>query len=636
METEIPTQVRRAAFAPSSVNEENRTVQVTWTTGERVKRSSFWDGDFYEELSLDPKHVRMSRLESGRAPFLANHDGQSIRSVLGVIESARLENGRGVATIRFAKDDPEADAAWNKVRQGILPNVSVGYRIHRFEKVEGGDDTTPVFRATDWEPYEVSLVPMGADSMAHVRSANRNPQQEGRTQMETDQQQTENAVAKAERARSAEIRRAVRASALPGELAERMVADGTPLDAARAIVLAELEKRTAAADVEPHIRIWAGEDSQDKFIRGASAWLFERAGNQLISKAKKAGTRGFENVELDGGEFRGMSLFDLAKESLERRGTRTRGMNRTAIVSAAFTRTGYATTSDFGTLLENALGKQLLAGYATQIDTWSRICKVDTVRDFRPSPRYRNAAFGTLDSLNEHGEFENMAIPDGEKVSISTATKGNIIGISRQAVIDDDMSAFADLAVRLGRSARLSIEVDFYALLAQNSGLGPTMSDSQPFFHSSRGNVNGSGSALGAAGIDADRIIMMRQTDPSGNELLDLRPRVLLVPATLGGQAKVLNSSTVKVGGTNGEPNPMAGLFSDIVDTARLTGTRRYLFADPAMAPAFVVAFLEGQGEAPFLEQQQGWRVDGTEWKVRLDYKVQEFDPRGAVTNAGV
>src|SRR5690606_27065274 len=63
------------------------------------------------------------------------------------------------------------DAAWNKVRQGILPNVSVGYRVHKFEKVEGGDETTPVFRATDWEPHEVSLVTVGADAGAVIRSA---------------------------------------------------------------------------------------------------------------------------------------------------------------------------------------------------------------------------------------------------------------------------------------------------------------------------------------------------------------------------------------------------------------------------------------------------------------------------------
>jgi hypothetical protein len=36
------------------------------------------------------------------------------------------------------------------------------------------------------------------------------------------------------------------------------------------------------------------------------------------------------------------------------------------------------------------------------------------------------------------------------------------------------------------------------------------------------------------------------------------------------------------------------------------------------------------------MEMQQGWRIDGTEWKVRLDYGVAAVEFRGAITNAGV
>jgi hypothetical protein len=70
------------------------------------------------------------------------------------------------------------------------------------------------------------------------------------------------------------------------------------------------------------------------------------------------------------------------------------------------------------------------------------------------------------------------------------------------------------------------------------------------------------------------------------------------------------------------------------VDTPRLAGTRRYLFADPTEAPVVEVASLDGAQE-PFLEQQEGFDVDGSRWKVRLDYGVAAVDFRGAVTNAG-
>ena len=314
--------------------------------------------------------------------------------------------------------------------------------------------------------------------------------------------------------------------------------------------------------------------------------------------------------------------------------------DRMKLVGRAFTTrsAGMMGTSDFPVLLENVLGKVLLAAYATTPDTWSRICKKEFLPDFRESPRYRTGSFGTLDSLSEHGEFKSKSLPDGAKTSISVKTKGNKIAITRQLIINDDMGAFLDLAIKLGRAARLSVEVDFYALLAQNSGLGPTMADTNPFFHSSRGNVNATGSGLTAAGIDADGAVMAAQKDPSNNEYIDLQPSTLLVPRGLLSQAKILNASAINPDGGAGKSqiaNPVQGMFSDIVGTPRLSGTRRYSFCDPNVVAAFVVAFLEGDGENPVVESKDSWDVDGAELRVRFDYQVQVFDPKGAVTNAG-
>jgi hypothetical protein len=70
------------------------------------------------------------------------------------------------------------------------------------------------------------------------------------------------------------------------------------------------------------------------------------------------------------------------------------------------------------------------------------------------------------------------------------------------------------------------------------------------------------------------------------------------------------------------------------VDTPRLAGTRYYMFADPAEAPVIEVAFLDGVQE-PAIEMERGFDVDGTRYKVRLDFGVAAIDWRGAVTNAG-
>jgi hypothetical protein len=136
--------------------------------------------------------------------------------------------------------------------------------------------------------------------------------------------------------------------------------------------------------------------------------------------------------------------------------------------------------------------------------------------------------------------------------------------------------------------------------------------------------------------LDADAAVMAVQTDVNGQDILDLRPSVLLVPRTLEGNAKAINGAEYDPDTTGKlqKPNIVKGLFNDVVGTGRLSGTRRYLFADPSVAPVFVVSFLEGQQE-PVIETQDGWRYNGVELKARLDVGVAAVDFRGAVTNAG-
>lgn len=440
-----------------------------------------------------------------------------------------------------------------------------------------------------------------------------------------------------ERRRCIDIRQASRAAQLGDELADEHIRKGTTGDAFRTIVIDKLAESHRTTRTDNTLDIVPGEDARDKFFRGGANWLLVKGGcTDLITRAAKA--RGETTTPaLDPGEFRGMSLLELARYCLEMNGVKTRGLDKMTLVARAFTYRSNITqsTADFPILLENVMHRTLQAAYATQPDTWSRWCYRGTVSDFRPHNRYRMGMFGRLDNLGQNGEFKRKPILDAEKALISASTVGNIINVSRQMIVNDDMSAFIRLLTMLGRAARMSVEIDAYAELLKNSGLGPTQGDGQPLFHANRANV-GAGAALAVEALDADRVVMAQQKDPWGNEFLDLRPAVLLVPIVIGGTARVINDAQYDPDTANKlqRPNKVRGLFRDIVDTPRLTGTRRYLFADPNNAPVFEVAFLEGQTE-PVVESKDGWNVDGTEMKVRFDYGVKDVDFRGAVTNAG-
>ena len=644
-----------ARVAPNTVDVEKRTVEIVWTTGARVLRGSY--DPFYEELSLEPGHVRMGRLESGNTPLLDTHWRDGVFGVIGVVESATISGNEGRAIVRFAKDDT-SDVIFQKVADGILKNVSVGYRVYKMELREESINELPIYRAIDWEPEEISMVPIGADADAGVRSAEThnsceflNPlaeerkmpskKDEDKTEIATevrevakqpDLEAVKREAIKADRERSAGVQRLANSLDLSEDFAERHIATDATLDQIRASAFDEHE-RASAKPIDDKPRIENIEDQREKWQRGASNWMVTRASLApiLMEQAKKAG----KTIDLDPGEFRGLTMLDLARESLQMSGVNTRGMSQMDMVGKALThRSGYQTTSDFSVLLENVMHKSLMSGYVEVEDTWRRFCKVGSVSDFRAHNRYRTGSFGTLDTVGEHGEFRNKAIPDGEKETITAATKGNIVAISRQAIINDDMGAFNSIGTAVGRMAGLSIEVDIFALLALNAGLGPAMEDGNTLFHAAHNNIGG-GAALTIAAIDDDRVLMGLQTGPGGH-LLSLRPEVLLLAIGLGGLARSVNEAQYNRDAVGSlEPNISLGLFRDIVDTGRITGTRRYLFANPNTTPTLEVAFLNGQ-QSPYLEMKEGWSVDGTEWKVRLDYGVGAIDWRGAVTDAGV
>ena len=110
--------------------------------------------------------IDLSFLNSGRAPLLLDHDPTQ---QIGVIESVSLdESARKLrATVRFGKSG-RASEVYDDVVDGIRGNVSIGYYVKKVTRESDGK----VYRATAWQPLEVSVVSIPADSSVGVgRSA---------------------------------------------------------------------------------------------------------------------------------------------------------------------------------------------------------------------------------------------------------------------------------------------------------------------------------------------------------------------------------------------------------------------------------------------------------------------------------
>ncbi len=161
-------QQRSANFAfqidrDADVDMEARTVKLAFASDKPI--DNWWYGQI--KLNFDKKSIRTQRLDSG-APLLMDHN---TRDVVGVIEDYSFDtDGLARATVRFGESE-RAEEVFNDVRTGIRRNVSVGFMIYDLQLESKGKDKASVYRADDWEPYEVSIVAVPADISVGVGRA---------------------------------------------------------------------------------------------------------------------------------------------------------------------------------------------------------------------------------------------------------------------------------------------------------------------------------------------------------------------------------------------------------------------------------------------------------------------------------
>lgn len=168
---QMPRETRAAEVRANSFDEAANTIEIVWTTGATVRRYSWECGPYDEILEVSAKSVRLERLNAG-APFLNTHSSYDLSQVIGSVVpgSAKIEGGRGTATILLSRAQADADIV-QKIRDGVIRNVSAGYIRHEIVKTESDDGKVPVWRVTDWEPCEISAVPIPADPGAQTRSS---------------------------------------------------------------------------------------------------------------------------------------------------------------------------------------------------------------------------------------------------------------------------------------------------------------------------------------------------------------------------------------------------------------------------------------------------------------------------------
>lgn len=603
----------------------NTVLALSFSSETPYTRSSWFDEPWVEILGHKSSEVDLSRLNSG-APVLANHDrgaaaATSPMAAIGVVDKAWIEDGVGRAEIRLSRR-PEIAGLLQDIADGIVRNVSVGYQINERTLLRSHSDAPDEYRVTSWTPMEISLVDLPADATIGIgRSQNfevvqlpdsGDTQRKESTMDNKEQDQLNLDVIRreataAERARVTEINEAVRGLRLDQSFADELIAKDTSADEARRLAIARAAERSNDTIKPPMGHIETLVDEVETRRAGVEEALLHRY-NPAQHKLSDNGKR-----------FSGLSLIEIGRELLTQRGVDIRGMSRDQIATRAM-----LTTGDFPYILANVANKTLRQAYEAAPQTFKPFTRMVTAPDFKTIARTALGDSPTLEKVNEHGEYKYGSVSEARE-TYAIASYGKIVALTRQTLINDDLSAFTRLPEMFGRAAA-DLESDtVWGIITANAALA----DSIALFHASHGNLP-TGAAISVAQLGVCRAAMRVQTSLDGRKI-NVTPRYLLVPAALETIAQQFTSQAYAASASS-SINPFAGALQVLaeprLDTASTTAW--YMAADPAQIDTIEYAYLEGN-QGVYLETKDGWEIDGVEFKARLDFGAKAIDFRGLV-----
>lgn len=572
-ENTIELEVRDATMRPRSFDATANTIEAVIATDAPVARRDARGA--YSEI-LDIAGADLSALRGAAA--LNSHKQGDVGDILGSVIDAWREGTAIIARIQLSTR-PELAAIIEDIRNGVINSVSVGYAVERWADgvdASGGRART----AVKWTPREVSFVPIGADKNARTRS----------DRTELDRQITDWAR---------------RAGVDPAAIIER----ATTIEQARTEIMFEMQLRSAVP-ISSHHNRQTLDDPINRAAAMAEALFCRVAPSHQPSAAARP--------------YIGLTMPELARECCIRSGINVMGINSASLIERAL-----HSTSDFSLILADTVGRTMRASYDISTSAIKQLGRETTANDFRMKHRLQLDSSGmSLEKVNELGEFVAGTMTETEE-TWKLGTYGRLFGISRQAIVNDDLGVFTDLTRRLGAAAA-NFEADYLtALIVSN----PVMKDGERVFSAAHKNYigTGSGAAPSETTLTAARLAMRRQTGPDGG-LITVVPRFLVISPEMETACEKLLTQIRAI--TIDDVNVFSKL-SLVVEPRFTSATRWYLWSDPALMDSFEYGTLAGS-PGPQVESRVGFSVDGLEVKVREDFGGGWVEARGVFCNEGV
>ncbi len=270
------TRKRSVTINQQHINEQARTVAIAFSS-EKPYRRYFGD----EVLQHDRANVRMQRLENNAA-LLLDHDWTR---QIGVVERAWLEEGKGRALVRFGKS-PLAEEIFQDVIDGIRQHISVGYTVHEYTEDE---NNAGLINVTDWEPLEISIVSVPADTDVGVGRNHDTKQPQLKPSKENTMKNEESTTKSIEQGTDNERKRVSEIMAMGKkygfeEAQSEFITEGHTPDKFRQHIIDALHTQSEESALRDNTRVTIGLNDKE-----ARQFSFQRALNYLVNpNSKKA------------------------------------------------------------------------------------------------------------------------------------------------------------------------------------------------------------------------------------------------------------------------------------------------------------------------------------------------------------
>ena len=559
--------------------------------------------------------------EDSAIPILCLHDSHDIDAICGQAKKIRCEGTSLIVDAEFMPVSETAKKVHELAKAGFKFQASVG--ISPSDVLYIDKDTKAILNGTevDGECYivragvlnEVSIVPLGADnSTATAIAAASQPQKEKsimdpkKTPVEAAKSAeavTVEAAANAERERVASVIEACKGheDIMAKAVKEGWTAEKAELECLRAEKAKAVQASRPEAPSIIDLRAAAPKDA--KTVTAAACM-----GAAMADKTVEAQ---FKDVDLDAAHDLGVNrLSDIfaAFGYTYRPGDNA---SMTKAIKAAFS------TADIPNVLSNVAHKFVLAGFGAVGEDWRKVSRAVPVTDFKAVKGVRLVMGGVLKPLSKGGELQHVSLSD-ESRDLAAATKGSIVGITREDLINDDLGVLSMIPERFGQMAGRTINKDVFGAISRTAG---------------DYGANTSG-ALNVANLATAYQLALGITDTNGDYLGAMPNVILASPSNYLTALNIYQSEQITgTSSEKGKNNVMRGLLAPITSQFLGSGTAYWLFN--SAFPLVDVAFLNGRTTPVVETAEADFNQLGIQMRCYFDYGAAAGELKAAVYSTG-